>query len=347
MEKSAGSILPPKGQRLVNISVIVPTYNRPELVERLLATLARCNLPDSVEIVIVENGPARGVKDVCSSSAIADRVRYEYVATAGRSLALNHAIQTSRAEFFIFFDDDIFVPPNIVADYAGAAERYGPGHFFGGPLDPEAEIPCPPYLVPYLPLSAKGWSFGDRECEIEPAQFGFFFGANWAVFRADLERIGTFSEALGVAGNGVSPLGEEVDLQRRLLSNGAKAIYLPSARIRHPVPAECYTLRWVWQRMMRIGVTEWRLNHRIAQENRRTILGVPAWTVRMVLEKKIDLWKARLANAPIERRIKLRMDEAFNSGMVYGAWLESRERSRSPSVGHRLPQGQAPSQSRQ
>ena len=154
-------------------AIIIPTHNRPSMVERLLDNMRSCSFPSDVEICIVENGPACGVEDICKSFSLDVPVRYLYVPASGKSLAQNHGIAFSDADFFIFLDDDIRVSTDIIETYVYAARRYGPGFFFGGPLFVDAEIQCPSHLVPHLPFSAKGRVAADHE--MGPSRFEYCF----------------------------------------------------------------------------------------------------------------------------------------------------------------------------
>jgi len=302
-------------------AIIIPTYKRPAFLERVLLSLSKCVYPPDVEIHVVENGLLSGAEEVCRTHSIGGRVRYLYSPVAGRSKAINHAVERSDADFFIFFDDDIQMPQDMVAIYVSAAERYGKGHFFGGPLVPDAETECPAHLVPHLPRSAIGWSYGEREMEIAPPDFEFFFGANWAVFEADLEKTGLFSEDLGVTSEKISPVGEEGELQQRLIADGAKAVYLPGAVIHHFVPRECYTVGWVWHRNFRLGVTDWIMTYS-PMKMRRKIFGVPAWILKSALKQKASVLVSHLLGVPPMRRAQIQMRDAYLSGLVHGARAE-------------------------
>ncbi len=305
----------------IKTAVIVPTYNRPAMVERLLTNLSRCSMPADTSIWIVD-GPKCGVEELWQHESDRRQLKYSYVAAAGRSLALNHGMITSGADFFVFFDDDIIVPTDMLEIYVDAARRYGPGHFFGGPLVADAETECAPSLLPFLPASARGWSLGEEEHEVPVATFDSFFGANWGVFRSDLEEVGTFAEGLGVTAGKHSPLGEETDLQMRLVKAAKKAIYLPTAVIHHHVPRECYTMAWAAHRQFRTGVTDWRLTHRRKQV--RKLFGVPSWIIRAAAEQKWRSVISALTSAPIKERTEATMRAAYLNGLLYGAWTERR-----------------------
>ena len=302
-------------------AIIIATYKRPGLVERALRNLAECEFPPDVEIRVAENGPACGVEEICTRITVGGRVRYSYSPAANKVQALNRVIRECGAEFLIFFDDDVTMPGDIVSIYTDAARRYGAGHFFGGPLMIDAEITCPSYLVPHLPRSATGWSLGDREIEIEASRFEFFFGANWAAFRSDLTATGLFAKNLGVTDEKYSPMGEETELQHRLIDVGMRAIYLPGAVVHHLVERECYTMAWAWRRSFRLGRTDWIVSHS-AVPKRRQLLGVPLWIIRRAGEQKIKALASHLSNMPIERKTKIRIRDAYLAGMLREAWTE-------------------------
>jgi GT2 family glycosyltransferase len=299
-------------------TIIIPTYNRPLMVERLLINMSQCSFPPEVDIYIVD-GSRSGTQAVCEANTVGNRVRYLYSENAGQAKAINLALRTSIADFFIFFDDDITVPANMIETYVAAAQRYGPGHFFGGPLVADAEVPCPPHLAPHLPPSAKGLSLADHETEIRPSEFSFFFGANWAVFRSDLLSSGFFLENLGEAQSKITPVGDETELQHRLINASVRAIYLPSAVIHHFVGRECYTEKWVWSRTFRHGLYDYQGSRGNGQQT-ATMFGVPLWLIRATMIVELKLFILRLRSFPIERVIDIKMKQAYYFGWLYGAW---------------------------
>jgi len=299
-------------------AIIIATHRRPVLLERLLDDLVRNDLPADCEIRVVENGVPSGAKEICERKGPGGKLHYCYQPEGRKSAALNRAVHDTDADFLIFFDDDVSVPADIVQTYRSAAQRRGPGHFFGGPLAADTEVSCPAELAGYLPRSAIGWRPGNAEQVLPDANFEYFFGANWAVFRQDLAKSGLFAEALGITASRYSPLGEETEIQARLIEAGIRPVYVPGAMVRHHVPRECYTARWVRRRRFRLGVTDWARTEKAEQAHCRTIFGVPAWLVRAAAEQKLRAalsWAVRS-----NRRTDISMRGAYLSGLLYGAW---------------------------
>lgn len=290
------------------------------MVERLLRNLAACAFPPGVDVHLVENGPKCGVEAIVAAHDLGGRVRYHYREQGMKSLALNHAIEAGDADLIIFFDDDITLPPDIVQTYVEAALRLGPGHFFGGGLIALAEAACPAHLVSYLPRSARGWSYADRETAIPVDEFDFFFGANWAAFRTDLLAADLFARDLGIGASRYSSVGEEEELQKRLVAKGLTPVFLAHADIGHPVPAECYTEAWLRRRRFRLGVMDWVMNHSPARGH--TLFGAPVWSLRRLIAEQMAVLTAVVRRAPAAQRVEHAMEAAHHSGMIYRAVSE-------------------------
>jgi GT2 family glycosyltransferase len=300
-------------------AILIPTYNRTSMVDRLLTSLGNCHFPPDVTVYVVENGSRTDTETLCERHSATIPVSYLYSPIGNKSAALNMAIMQLEAEFLIFFDDDIKVAECIVTDYIGAARRYGPGHFFGGPLVADAEIPCPAHLLPYLPPSAKGRSLADREVEIRPSEFDYFFGANWAAFHSDVVGAGLFATDRGPSAQKYSATGNEVDLQRRLIERAAHAIYLPSVVVYHFVPRECYTLKWIRRRTFRGGLQTWKVSGAETPQGRH-LGGMPLWMLRTWVQKKMRLWMARFVKLPPAERTRIEVEAAYLAGQLYGYW---------------------------
>jgi GT2 family glycosyltransferase len=307
----------------IKAALIIATHGRSMMIEVLLDNLARCIFPPNVVIYIIENGPASGVKAICEVNALRDRVRYLHSEIAGKTVALNRAIHFADEEFLIFFDDDISVRTNIITRYIAAAERYGPGYFFGGPWVAEAETPCPTHLLPHLPLSARGSTLGWPEAEAELSRFDYFLGSNWAAFRVDLLRAGLFDEDLGPRPGKYSAVGDETELQRRLISLGVQPIYLPQAVIHHSVKAECYTIEWIRNRHFRHGITD-RIISTKRGERAYELMGIPWCAIAMYVMQNVRLIVASLLRFSLERRTTFKMREAYWAGWLYGAWTRGK-----------------------
>jgi len=237
----------------VEFVVVIATSGRPKLLRKTLASLGECALPEGYrETVVVENGAKGNVEEIVRGAPQKLRTRYMYVAEGNQSGALN-AARATLGECFIFFtDDDVRPEPGVLCAYADAAERNGPGHFFGGPTAVEYEAAPPAWLIPYFPPSARGWEWNGNGHHVDVPEF---LGFNWGAWASDIRAAGGFDSNRGPGAKSGST-GYESDMQRRLLQRGLKGIYLPEARVWHYVPKERCSEQWAIQRNFRIGVQE-------------------------------------------------------------------------------------------
>ncbi|HEY9201572.1 MAG TPA: glycosyltransferase family A protein [Gammaproteobacteria bacterium] len=97
----------------VAISVIVPTYKRPELLARCLSSIYRQTYTD-FEVLVVDNArdsqEARGVVEKINDP----RFIYMNELTPGVSAARNRGLQQAQGELVLFVDDDDEIVPEML-----------------------------------------------------------------------------------------------------------------------------------------------------------------------------------------------------------------------------------------
>ena len=89
------------------ISVVIPTYNRAEVLARVVPGYLRSNLV--AEIVIVDDGSLDNTKTIVSKLMERDkRVHYiEHPENLGRTFARNTGIDNARSELILITEDDV------------------------------------------------------------------------------------------------------------------------------------------------------------------------------------------------------------------------------------------------
>lgn len=101
------------------ISVVVPTYNRPEGLGRCLAALAAQDYPrERFEVVVVDDGgaiPARSTAEPFLDTAPLRLVRQE---NSGPSAARNAGAAAASGDFVAFTDDDCAPEPGWLSGFA-------------------------------------------------------------------------------------------------------------------------------------------------------------------------------------------------------------------------------------
>jgi glycosyltransferase involved in cell wall biosynthesis len=110
----------------MRFSVVVPTYNRAQLlsqaIDSVLAQTYSCH-----EIVVIDDGSTDDTAKVVSSYG--QQVRYSCQENEGKPAAVNAGIGKANGDVIIVLDDDDFLPPWALAEHAATLER-NPGADF-------------------------------------------------------------------------------------------------------------------------------------------------------------------------------------------------------------------------
>ena len=99
----------------MDISVIIPTWNRSELLPRALeSALSQTLLP--IEVIVVDDGSSDNTRDIVRSDFPA--VRYFYQSNLGVSAARNRGIYEASGDWIAFLDsDDQWLPEKLEFQY--------------------------------------------------------------------------------------------------------------------------------------------------------------------------------------------------------------------------------------
>jgi GT2 family glycosyltransferase len=108
----------------LSASVIIPTYNRRELLTRTLASLDRQSVPTNrYEVVVAIDGSTDGSLESLSDLHTNYRLRAAYEDNKGLAAARNLGAQHAENEVLIFLDDDQIATPDLVLAHLLAHER--------------------------------------------------------------------------------------------------------------------------------------------------------------------------------------------------------------------------------
>jgi GT2 family glycosyltransferase len=115
----------------VTVSVIVPTYRRPQQLQDCLEALASQNMEDPWEVVVVDDGTPEPPLPGVATLMAARGWRLVRQANAGPSAARNRGVREARGEFVAFTDDDCLPEPAWLERLLLAA-RARPNALVGG-----------------------------------------------------------------------------------------------------------------------------------------------------------------------------------------------------------------------
>lgn len=200
-----------------DVSVVVPTYRRPAMLERCLEALARQTLaPHRYEIVVCDDGPDEDTHKLVERIADAHRARglqIDYVpvtATQGPAGARNAGWRHARAQTIAFTDDDT-IPDQRWLEAGLDALAGGASAAAGAIIVPLRDFPT------------------DYEADASGLAHAEFATANAFVKRSALIAVDGFDERF------TSAWREDSDLQFSLLSAGGQIVRAGDAVVVHPV----------------------------------------------------------------------------------------------------------------
>ncbi len=116
------------------ISIIVPTFRRPEGIKRVLESLENQSGSGlEIEIIIADNDPDGGARDFVETYAKKSKqnIIYLHVPAPGVSNARNAALAKARGRYLAFLDDDEEADPDWLCALLQAARKYRAGVCFG------------------------------------------------------------------------------------------------------------------------------------------------------------------------------------------------------------------------
>lgn len=85
-------------------SIIIPTYNRAEVISKTIDTVLSQTFND-YELIIIDDGSVDHTREIIESYAD-ERIKYVYQNNAERSVARNNGVKQSRASWICFLDSD-------------------------------------------------------------------------------------------------------------------------------------------------------------------------------------------------------------------------------------------------
>lgn len=216
------------------ITVVIPTYNRPDqladVLDHLLASEASSF--DDIEIIIVDDGSPVAVAGPISARFVTPPFRVETVRqqNSGPAAARNNGFRRAANDIVLFVDDDVLVPGDQLRRHV-EAHRDNPNSVIFG-------------LYPYVKPDVETASYRyldklESEARKEVASFGegeyipanIVASGNLSVDRTTFSARGSvYDETLK------TPMAEEIELATRLAAEGVSIYYAPSLDALHTQP---------------------------------------------------------------------------------------------------------------
>ena len=206
----------------MELTVVICTYRRPELLDGCLASL-ESSLRQGFRTLVVDNAGTAACR------AVAERhgATYVHEPSTGLSHARNRGWREATTEWLLYLDDDARLRPDTIDRLWGAAS-VGDYAAAGGGYDHCFASPPPEWLRRYYRAGVRP---GD-----------YLLGGLLLVRRAACAALGGFDPALGMRGERTG-YAEENEFQDRLRAAGYRLLPVPEAVMDHLVHPRKYKLR--------------------------------------------------------------------------------------------------------
>jgi glucosyl-dolichyl phosphate glucuronosyltransferase len=300
-------------------TVIVCTHNRADLLDECVRAIA-AQRTDAVEleIVVVDNASSDGTAaEIGRLQREVPNLRTVFEPAVGLSRARNRGIATATGEFLLFVDDDARPDPGWLDHVVAAYGDDGAVGAVGGRVRLDYVGRRPQWVTATVEERYSAFDKGSEPRRLTGSQLPY--GANMSVRRDLAVALGGFSTDLGRVGSSLLS-NEEQEFFRRLVAQGHAIAYEPRAVVRHLVPTERTTLRWVLRRAWAQGRSDVRvLRARQARPPRW-------WGVGVVVDRATARrWRRLLRSLPRgPHRSGLLLDEAMLLAQAIGACAEWR-----------------------
>jgi len=199
------------------VSVVVPTYNRKNLLRQCLSAVTAQDCPN-YEVIVVDDGSNDGTEEMVRQEF--PQVRYvRQEPNRGPAAARNRGIEVATGEIVAFTDDDCVPPANWLSQLKDGFRCYPEAGAVGGIQEAPDSMWQRNLWARYERfLTRQVYRVGQEPVVGWPAPIG---SNNLAVRRRLLESVGGFDECFPGAA------GEDTDLLHRLAARNYAAVSLP------------------------------------------------------------------------------------------------------------------------
>ena len=199
----------------LELSVIIPTYDRSVALEKCLEALSHQTLSKDVfEVIVSDDGSDGTVRDRTEPFLRENFTHslYLWQSNSGQSVARNHAILKSKGWILLIINDDTIVTPTMLEEHLRVHRLYPKeSDAVLGKVTVSPELPYSVFSRMHLDAAYDLWA-GQTELD-----WRAFFTCNISVKKPFLIKFGLFDENLRNL--------EDVELGERLSHHGLRIIY--------------------------------------------------------------------------------------------------------------------------
>jgi len=282
-----------------DLTVVICTHNREELLRRTLASLNRATRPAGkrIDLLVIPNACTDGTHALLAEYRVRSEsegwlpLRHEPEPRPGKSHALNRAIRLLDASLVTYVDDDHRVDGGYLAAVCKAAEDYPDVELFCGRILPDWDGTEPnwvhdtgPFRI--YPLPVPRYDQGPDAKPLGPEN-PLPGGGNLFLRRSIFTRVGGFAVEFGPRGHNLGG-AEDLEWVERAIAAGARPHYVPSVLQYHFVDAQRLTLPYVMRKAFERSSSVIRLSAWLGNERQ-----VPFYMYRKLINYLAQVGTAR------------------------------------------------------
>ena len=208
----------------MDISVVISTFNRREMVKRTLETLFAQTFPvDKYELIVVVDGSTDGTAAMLRALKPACRFRVIEQENRGLAGARNTGFRAAVADLVLFLDDDMMCDPGLVAAHVAVHKATSQLVAFGV-IFLSADSP-PSLAAECFNREIGAFHLSQSQSSQTPWQKIECVFSNTSLSRASLVEAGGFDETFRMR--------EDLELGVRLCNAGLQAWYIDNAVAYH------------------------------------------------------------------------------------------------------------------
>lgn len=268
------------------LSIIIPTYNRADKLEKCLRALRAQSLAsESFEVLVVDDGSTDSTPQLLKKWAGKwKNLKYLHQKNAGQGNARNKALKEARGQVVLFIGDDIYPQEGFLAKHVEFHQEHPEKEYACLGLtewDPTQEIT--PFME-WLTHGGPQFAYHKLQAE-EEASFWYFYTSNISL-KKELLLKDSFDPDFKAYG------WEDIELGYRLTQKGLKLIYKPEALAYHDHFMEEASLK---KRMFGVGETA-----RLFQKKQPAVAVMPKSLKKTIL-RIVSSWPFIALSFPFKR----------------------------------------------
>lgn len=211
----------------ISFSVIIPTYNRVEILEKALIALNKQNFDfEDFEVIVVDDGSTDSTKEMIENFDSNFNLSYIHQQNSGPAAARNKGILKAKGKYVLIINDDTIAYYDLLKTHLIYLEKYKNKKVaFLGSFDYTSEAKVKPFTF-FLSKTPLVFSYPFMKKE-GIYNYRFFWTCNISIAREAIIDAGLFDE------NFKDPMAEDTELGFRLYQKGFRVIYIPDAKSEH------------------------------------------------------------------------------------------------------------------